>query len=83
MQERRSLAPVLVGVALMLIAVAASAAGPHAGMLRHPDVSETRIVFRYANDIWTVSREGGVALPLASPVGNDGHAVVFANWFRQ
>ena len=40
-------------------------------MLRYPDVSETHIVFRYANDIWTVPREGGVAAPLASPAGNE------------
>ncbi|HYW68295.1 MAG TPA: PDZ domain-containing protein, partial [bacterium] len=74
MQERRSLIPVVLGIALLLVAIAASAAGPHAGMLRHPDVSETHIVFRYANDIWTVPREGGVATPLASPIGNEGHA---------
>ncbi len=40
-------------------------------MLRYPDVSETHIVFRYANDIWTVPKEGGVAAPLANPVGNE------------
>ncbi len=45
------------------------AATPHAGMLRYPDVSETHIVFRYANDIWMVPREGGVASPLANPAG--------------
>ncbi|MEM8709522.1 MAG: hypothetical protein AAGG01_01105, partial [Planctomycetota bacterium] len=40
-----------------------------AGMLRYPDVSETSIVFVYANDLWLVPREGGIALPLASPPG--------------
>ncbi|MHC5023188.1 MAG: S41 family peptidase [Planctomycetota bacterium] len=42
---------------------------PHAGMLRYPDVSESHIVFAYGNDLWVVSREGGVATPLASPPG--------------
>ena len=40
-----------------------------AGMLRYPDVSDTSIVFVYANDLWLVPREGGTALPLASPPG--------------
>ena len=44
---------------------------PHAGMMRTPDVSATHIVFAYANDLWTVPREGGVAMPLASPPGSE------------
>ncbi|MBX3395343.1 MAG: PD40 domain-containing protein [Phycisphaerae bacterium] len=42
---------------------------PHGGMLRFPDVSATKIVFVYANDLWLVPRTGGVATPLASPPG--------------
>ena len=42
---------------------------PHAGMMRYPDVSQTEIVFVYANDLWVVSRDGGQARPLASPAG--------------
>jgi tricorn protease len=42
---------------------------PHGGMLRYPDVSATQIVFVYADDLWLVPREGGVATPLASPPG--------------
>ncbi|MEE2908259.1 MAG: peptidase S41, partial [Planctomycetota bacterium] len=40
-------------------------------MLRFPDISEDRIVFSYANDLWTVPREGGLAQPLASPAGTE------------
>lgn len=40
---------------------------PDAAMLLYPDVSAELIAFVYANDIWTVAREGGVAKPLASP----------------
>ena len=40
-----------------------------ASMYRFPDISDDEIVFVYANDLWRVSDEGGVALPLASPDG--------------
>ena len=38
-------------------------------MLRYPDVSSTHVVFVFANDLWTVPREGGEATLLASPDG--------------
>lgn len=38
-------------------------------MLRYPTVSSSQIAFVYANNIWVVSREGGVASPLAAPPG--------------
>ncbi len=64
-----------IGVASQRVAVSTSiAAGdhaPHAGMLRNPDVSATQIVFGYANDLWVVSRSGGIARPLASPAGRE------------
>jgi tricorn protease len=44
---------------------------PHGGMMRYPDVSATSIVFVYADDLWIVPREGGVASPLASPPGSE------------
>lgn len=44
---------------------------PSAGMIRFADVSAEKIVFSYANDLWVVDREGGVATPLASPVGGE------------
>lgn len=44
---------------------------PHPGMLRYPDVSATHIVFVYANDPWVVPRTGGLAVPLASPPGQE------------
>jgi tricorn protease len=58
-------------VVLALAAPPAAAVEPHAGMLRYPDVSSTHIAFRYANDLWLVPREGGVAVPLASPPGGE------------
>ena len=35
-------------------------------LLRNPSLSEDRIAFLYANDIWTVAREGGDARRLTS-----------------
>lgn len=59
---------------------------PDATMLRYPDVSRTDIVFSYAGDLWLVSRDGGMARPLASPAGQetfprfsaDGSVIAFA-----
>ena len=54
----------LATLALVFAAAAMTATGavePHAGMLRYPDVSSTHIAFLYANDLWIVPREGGVA----------------------
>ncbi|MFQ5669235.1 MAG: PDZ domain-containing protein [Acidobacteriota bacterium] len=42
-----------------------------ARLLRYPDVSDTRIAFVYAGDIWTVSREGGTAQRLSTPDGEE------------
>jgi tricorn protease len=38
-------------------------------LLRHPTISRTRIVFSYANDLWSVAREGGEAVRLTTGVG--------------
>src|SRR6185295_10462689 len=41
----------------------------NAGLFRFPDVSQTHIVFTYANDLWVVPKEGGTAYKLSSPPG--------------
>ena len=58
---------------------------PNAAMLRYPDISQSRIVFSYANGLWTVDKNGGVAQPVADPPGaevfarfsSDGKSVAF------
>ncbi len=40
-----------------------------AGLFRYPDVSQTQIVFTYANDLWVMPKEGGTAVKLSSPAG--------------
>ena len=76
-----------------MVALAGAAAGanaqqtsPHAGMLRYPDVSQTHIVFSYANDLWVVPKAGGSASKLSSPAGPealakfspDGQSIAFS-----
>jgi tricorn protease len=76
----------LVVVSVGLPSPAPADVRPHAGMLRFPDVSQTHIVFSYANDLWLAPRAGGVATPLASPAGQevfprfspDGQTIAFA-----
>jgi tricorn protease len=38
-------------------------------LLRHPTISRTQIVFAFANDLWSVSRDGGEAVRLTTGVG--------------
>jgi tricorn protease len=62
---------VLAAVVLGAAAGVAAPVEPHGGMLRYPDVSDKLITFLYANDLWVVPKEGGVATPLASPPGEE------------
>ncbi len=48
-----------------------TSAPPAAAMLRYPDISGDRIVFAYANGLWTVDRNGGTAQPVADPPGTE------------
>ncbi len=55
-----------------LLAVLCTSSAFGAGALRlmqKPAISQSQIVFTYAGDLWTVSREGGVATRLTSGVG--------------
>jgi tricorn protease len=56
-------------LASALPATAAVDAKQPATLFRYPDISKDSIVFSYANDLWIVPKEGGVARPLASPPG--------------
>jgi tricorn protease len=50
---------------------APAAAQIDARMLRQPDVSATQIAFVYAGDIWVAPKQGGVAVRLSSPRGEE------------
>lgn len=43
----------------------------NARMFRYPDVSDSHIVFSYADDIWVVAKEGGTANRLSSAKGEE------------
>lgn len=61
-------------IGIQCLTASASAQGqvrPHAGMMRFADVSSEKIVFVYGEDLWVVSRQGGEASPLASPLGEE------------
>lgn len=62
------LAIALASLALFSPAVSSgqSAAGQTPLLLRTPSLSQDKIAFRYADDIWTVSRQGGQAERLTS-----------------
>ncbi len=60
---------VLAGV--LLLSTSAADAQIDARLLRQPDVSATEVAFVYGGDIWVVSKEGGVALRLSTPTGEE------------
>jgi len=61
-----------VAVVLVLLAAAAAVeAQVDARMLRFPDVSHDRIAFVYAGDIWVAPKEGGTAVRLSTPEGEE------------
>ncbi|MCX6577483.1 MAG: PDZ domain-containing protein [Candidatus Aminicenantes bacterium] len=46
----------------------------NARMMQNPDVSKTHIVFSYGGDLWIVPKDGGTALKLSSPEGQELYA---------
>ena len=56
-------------LSLAMLAGFSSNAQIDAGLFRYPDVSATKIVFVYANDIWVMPKEGGMAVKLSSSPG--------------
>ncbi|MHC4427972.1 MAG: S41 family peptidase [Planctomycetota bacterium] len=70
-RSRFALGAALLGALVPVLASSAAEVQPHPGLLRFPDVSQTHIVFVYANDLWIVPRDGGTAVPLASPPGTE------------
>src|SRR5580704_1292769 len=44
-------------------------------LLRHPTISRTQMVFSFANDLWSVGREGGDAIRLTTGVGVESEPV--------
>jgi len=66
--SRSRLAPVLFALALLAPSLVPAQDSPTQPplLLRSPSLSQDKIAFRYADDIWTVSRQGGDAERLTS-----------------
>src|ERR1700753_1196893 len=64
----RSMRPLRsIGVAVcLLVGFTSGARAAEPLLLRHPSLSQDRIAFLYADDVWTVSRDGGEARRLTS-----------------
>src|SRR5438093_7786841 len=60
---------------IVLAASAASAAAGPAQLLHSPAMNRTQIVFSYAGDLWTVSRQGGAATRLTAGAGIESYPV--------
>ena len=60
----------VLGLGAVLVCAAASAQ-IDARLLRTPDVSATQIAFVYAGDIWLAPKEGGTAVRLSTPKGEE------------
>ena len=58
-------------VAMILSLLVSLQAQVDARMMQNPDVSKTHIVFSYGGDLWIVPKEGGTALKLSSPEGEE------------
>src|SRR4051812_35603675 len=43
--------------------------GPNPLLMRHPTMNATSIVFQFAGDLWSVTREGGQAERLTAAAG--------------
>ncbi len=73
-------------VLLLFVYASTVTAQVDARMLRYPDVSDSHITFVYADDIWVVSKDGGLAHKLSSPKGSeffprfspDGQSIAFS-----
>ncbi|MCH7601454.1 MAG: PD40 domain-containing protein, partial [Planctomycetes bacterium] len=56
---------------MTFLSMTSAAFGQEARLLRHPSISDSSIVFTYANDVWVVGRDGGEALRLTSFQGSE------------
>ncbi len=56
-------------IMLCIVSLSAQISGK---LMQHPDVSDSQITFTYGDDVWIVSKSGGVANRLSSPAGAEG-----------
>ncbi len=61
---------------LLVLLCGALSAAPTLQLLHKPVMNKTTIVFTYAGDLWSVPREGGVAVRLTTGNGNETEAAM-------
>src|SRR3546814_19091150 len=54
---------------LVLLLACGTTAFAQKRIYRYPDVSQDKIVFSFADNLWLVSKDGGQAVRLSSPAG--------------
>jgi tricorn protease len=69
MLKKRIVLTALSVLVFAFVTAALQAAETETKLMRYPDISRTQIVFTYGGDLWTVSREGGLAQRLTSHPG--------------
>src|SRR5215813_5187883 len=57
---------------ILFLSAVALAQGNAPLLMRNPTLNKTQIVFSYAGDLWTVSRDGGEAARLTNGIGDEG-----------
>ena len=62
---------IFLGSTIALLVIVSDLSGQGTRLLRDPDISENKVAFVHANDIWTVDREGGEAKRLTSGQGGE------------
>jgi tricorn protease len=62
-------------ILISLLGCLSLSAAPSAHLLQQPSLSQNRIVFSYAGDLWTVPRSGGDATRLTTGVGIESNPV--------
>ncbi|HXF06268.1 MAG TPA: protease, partial [Blastocatellia bacterium] len=65
----------LVAFFLVLVSFGPTRAAEPVLLARQPTLSRTQVVFSYAGDLWSVSREGGDAVRLTAGPGVEAHPV--------
>src|SRR6266849_5531012 len=73
MKEAFVMVRTAVGLSALLVASGCFAQSVPPLLLRYPSASATKIVFVYGDDLWQVSRDGGVAERLTSGMGKKSH----------
>ena len=65
--------PFILSLSILTVVTPLATAAPslNAGLMRMPAVSEKQIAFVYAGDIWVAPKEGGTAIRLSSPRGEE------------